>query len=206
MNWLWSLPSSFIYLLILSCHSGSTASRWVPAEMAFQAACKDQLWVFFFFYSFQHTNPIWEIITSGIRMIVLEMSVRKARGIVQLPFLQIVWWGAKYQLHQLVSGRTDLWKCLQNPLLAADLLCNFTDISNKPCNYIALIRNTDNNGISITALTCEAGEIQSLVLASFVVLLIAWLKGADGCKLSKSHAAQLLLWWSGICFSKCIIH
>ena len=106
-------------------------------------------------------------------MIVLEMSVRKARGIVQLPFLQIVWWGAKNQLHQLVSGWTDLWKCLQNPLLAADLLCNFTDISNKPCNYIALIRNTDNNGISITALTCEAGEIQSLVLASFVVLLIA---------------------------------
>lgn len=36
--------------------------------------------------------------------------------------LQIVWWGAKYQLHQLVSGWTDLWKCLHNPLLAANLL------------------------------------------------------------------------------------
>lgn len=38
MDWLWNESNSFIYLLILSCHSGSTASRQVPAEMAFQAA------------------------------------------------------------------------------------------------------------------------------------------------------------------------
>lgn len=40
-NWLWSVPNAFIYLLILSYHSGSTASGWCPAEMAFQAAYED---------------------------------------------------------------------------------------------------------------------------------------------------------------------
>lgn len=35
---------------------------------------------------FHHANPIWGIISSGIRMTVLEMSLRKEYEIVQLLF------------------------------------------------------------------------------------------------------------------------
>ena len=90
--------------------------------MAFQAACKDQLWVFFFLFFSAHKPNLGNYHLRHKDDSSGNVS-QKGTWNSPAPFLQIVWWGAKYQLHQLVSGRTDLWKCLQNPLLAANLLC-----------------------------------------------------------------------------------